>query len=118
MRETIDERKKKDIASFVQDGKVDWKRWNNLTTSDRGESYHDSLKRGVIDSLLKVGILSLSPEGNYRIFGGGMNLNPVAHMADTYFTSQEQARTYARALFSGVHYPVRIERIVDIEPVV
>jgi len=110
-----DEEKRKTIASFVQDGVVDWQRWNELGGS--GGSYNEEIKEGLISHLLEVGILSFTPEGNHRVMGAGLILSPKASMCETYFTDRDQARSYANTLFSRAHYGVRIERLSDIEQI-
>jgi len=115
--EEYEERRRQDIASFVQEGKVDWRRWHNLRGSDRGTSYNDALRENVINHLVDIGILSFTPEGNHRVAGEGLDLNPKVQICHTYFTSREQARDYANALFSRAQYGVRIEKLIDVEPV-
>ena len=115
-REEYEEKKRQDIASFVQGGVVDWERWEILGGSDG--SYNQTLHEGLISHLVEIGILSLDPEGNHRVYGGRFNLNPnESGMIETYFTSRDQARSYANTLFSGAHYSVRIEKLSDIETI-
>lgn len=112
-RKEYEEEKKKTIASFVQDGTVDWKRWDELRGSEG--SYNGEIKEGVISHLMDIGILSFTSEGNHRVRGCGLSLNPRLSICQTYFTSRDQASSYANALFSGAHYEVRIEKLSDIE---
>mgnify|MGYP001570459342 FL=1 len=115
-REDYEEKKRQDIASFVQDGKVDWQRWKALVGNEG--SYNEKIESGVINHLLEIGILSFEPEENHRVAdSGGLNLNPKIHVCQTYFTRRDQARDYAKVLFSGALYEVRIEKLSDIEKV-
>jgi len=111
------EKKKRDILSFVKNGVVDWGRWYRLRGSDNGSSYNDEVRAGVINHLLDIGILSFNPERNYRVVGGGVDLNPRYNVCPTYFTNREQAQDYANALFSMSLHEVRIERLGDIEKI-
>ncbi len=99
----------KEIEKLVKiDGKkieVDWKEFKNkqilgYTSYEFEGDFYKKLK--------DLDILSLSQDGNFEVRGCDVSLNPRIHIFKTYFTSEEQAKSYKESMYGNTMYEVSI----------
>ena len=100
-------------------GAVDWMALSSVREElgyETGWSYSEFFEE-VLDELEERKVLSGLEEGNYMVFGEGMDLSPrrLSDKGRLYFTGVKEAQRYTRDFFKDVPYPRYVARIEKIE---
>ena len=98
------------ISGTPENPEVNWERYCNIRRSDNTKDNMTRLLRA-------LGILSLSPEGNWCIVADGeINLNPHVPFMRAFFTSSKDAVDYACMEYANTQYGWEIRHIDEVLP--
>lgn len=92
---------------------VDWNRVAEMENAIKAETYSAALFYGAMAHLIDLGVLSLTPEGNYQLTECSILLNPrTRSLLPLYFTRKEDAEFYSKAMYdSTTHDSIKISRL-------
>ena len=93
--------------------KVNWKGIDKLMERARESSYNEDLYNETLNGLIKLGVLSNSPNQNYFLKDATfLNLNP-RRFSHLYFTNIDQAVRYRDELFENSK-AIRIYQLLQV----
>lgn len=85
---------------------VDWDVFNVMDEYTNNRNIFDT----GVDELVKKGVLSLKPIGNYILFGRDSILNPHLYSGTLYFTKRDDAKGYMDAVYKDATYKIYIAK--------
>lgn len=85
--------------------KVDWKKFAEMENTHREGTRSQTLYEKEVNRLMRLGILSFSPENGFSLHAEGILLSPRSYnLVEIYFTDKKHATEYAKAQYGNSVY--------------